>query len=317
MENKNQERELDLLDLIKIFWGFLKSYVFIPLAVVVKVCIKRWYFFFLAVVLGVGLSIVIPKFIVKENKAEVIVKNNVAISPSYIKEIEGLSQMNRGRLANILQLDQEVLNDLIAIKPHRVISSDSTLVNYMVDTDDLLNSTKNTSKYKMHSKMFAIEVLAKDTASLSVFADAVIDYLNERSSFSILNERRLSTMRSELKTFKNEIEILDSLRYIQYFTSDANQVVLGSSGETFNIKDKNQWIQSDLMNLKSRAIALETQLNSDTLAVEKVTALMISDMYNNHPIKKSPKYCIIFFVLAFLGVMFCEFKKDITEWLKK
>lgn len=315
MENKNQEKELDLLDLIAIFWNFLKSYFFKPLAALLKIAFKRWYVLLGAVLLGLVVSVVVPKCIIKKNKAEIILKNSVAISPSYIKEIEGLSEMNRSRLASILQLDEELLKNLVALKPHRVISSDSTLINYSVDVEDIM--TKDNSKYKIHPHMFALEVLASDTASLSIFADAVIDYLNERSSFSVLNERRLSVMRSELITFKNEIKILDSLRYIQYFTTDANQVVLGSSGETFNIKDRNQWIQSDLMNLKSRVIGLENKLSSDTLAVEKITALSISDIYNNHPLKTAPKYCVLLFVLALISVVLYEYKGKIVEWLKK
>jgi hypothetical protein len=59
------------------------------------------------------------------------------------------------------------------------------------------------------------------------------------------------------------------------------------------------------------------KLASDTLAVEKVTTLMISDMYNNHPIKTAPKYCVIFFILTFVLVLIYEYKGNIKEWLKK
>ena len=315
MENKNQEKELDLLDLIKIFWNLLEKYLFRPLAIVVKICFKRWKVFLGAIILGVVLSIVVPTCILKKNKADVILKNSVAISSSYIKEIEGLSEMNKGRLASILQLDEETIKKLVKLKPHKVISADSTLVNYVVDEKDNVGAEED--KFKIHPHMFALEVLAKDTVSLSILADAVIDYLNERSSFSLLNKRRLSVMRSELITFKNEIEVLDSLRYIQYFTNDANQVVLGTSGETFNIKDKNQWIQSDLMALKSRVIGIENKLANDTLAVEKVTSLTISDIYGNHPLRTAHKYCIVLFALSLLIVLLYEYKGNINDWLKK
>ena len=315
MENKNQEKELDLLDLIKICFGFFKDYILKPLAVLVKIAFKRWYILFAAVLIGVVVSVVVPKYIIKENKAELILKNNVSISSSYIKEVEVLSSMNRARLANLLQVEPEVLENLVALKPHMVISSDSSLINYMVDEQDIMKT--DNSKYRVHPSMFSIEILSKDTASLPIFAEAVIDYINERSSFSDLNTRRITTMRNELRTFKNEIQILDSLRYIQYFTNDANQVVLGTSGETFNIKDKNQWIQSDLMNLKSRVIGLETKLGSDTLAIDKVTTLSMSDVYNNHPFKTAPKYCIFLLVFSYILVLLYEFKGNIKEWLKK
>ena len=137
MENKNQEKELDLLDLLAIFWNFLKSYFFKPLCLVIKICFKRWYVLFAAVLLGIVMSIVVPKFIITKYNAEIILKNNVTISTSYIKEIEGLSEMNRGRLATILQLDNETLKSLVQLRPHRVISIDSTLINYTVDKEDV------------------------------------------------------------------------------------------------------------------------------------------------------------------------------------
>lgn len=315
MENNKQEKELDLLDLIKIFWNFSKSYVFKPIAIAIKIGLKRWYIFLVAILLGIALSIFVPNVIIKKNKAEVILKNNVSISSNYVKEIGVLSEMNKTRLATLLQLDDEVMDNLIKLKPHYVVTKDSTMVNYSIDKDDVMNSSKS-DKYRALSSLFALEVLAKDTAMLPILADAVINYLNERSSFSVLNNRRLSNMRSELVIFRKEIQVLDSLRYIQYFTSDANQVVLGSSGETFNIKDKNQWIQSDLIALKSKVVALEHTLNNDTLAVEELTALSISDVYDNHPFRTAPKYCIFFFILAFVFALYIEYKEEFKGWLK-
>jgi hypothetical protein len=124
-------------------------------------------------------------------------------------------------------------------------------------------------------------------------------------------------MRSELKTFKDEVKVLDSLRYISYFTNEANKVVLGTSGETFSINDKNQWIQKDLMLLKSKVINLEQTLKNDTLAVEQVTTLSISDIYENHPLKTAPKYAIVFFLLSYVMVICIEYKKNILDWIKK
>ena len=173
------------------------------------------------------------------------------------------------------------------------------------------------SEYKVHPNLFALEVLSKDTATLSTFSNAVLRYVNEKSSFAIINERRLSVMRSELETFRKEAEVLDSLRYIQYFTNDANQVILGTSGETFSIKDKNQWIQNDLMGLKSLVIKLEQTLSNDTLAVEPITTLSISDIYENHPIKTAPLYCVLLFIFTYVLLIFCEYKNEIKDWVKK
>lgn len=312
MENK--EKELDLLDLIKICWNLLVKYIFTPMAIVVKIGLKRWYILLIAIILGLLMSVIVPNVFFKENKSEIIVKNNVGGNPGLIKEIEALAFMNRDRLSELIEIDKETLSNLVAIKPHKVISKDSTFATYKVDSYDTYG--EYSEEYKVNPNLFALEVLSKDTSYLSVFTDAVLKYINEKSSFATINERRLSVMRSELKTFKDEVKVLDSLRYISYFTNEANKVVLGTSGETFSINDKNQWIQNDLMLLKSKVINLEQTLKNDTLAVEQVTTLSISDIYENHPLKTAPKYAIVFFLLSYVMVICLEYKKNILDWIK-
>lgn len=315
MEKQNQEKELDLLDLLNICWKFLVTYIFRPLMLVLKIGLRKWYILAISIILGLTISIVLPYVFVKKNRSEIIVENKVSRSSGVIKEIGVLATMNRDRLADLLDLDKEMLENLLEIKPHKVISKDSTFVTYEVDSYDIYE--EGNKEYRVHPNLFALEIISKDTAYLATFTDAVLKYLNEKSSFALVNERRLSVMRSELRTFANEIKVLDSLRYIQYFTNDANQVVLGTSGETFSIKDKNQWIQNDLMGLKSRVIRLEQTLISDTLAMEPITALSISDTYANHPKKTALKYSLILFVLTYFGLIFCEYKNEIKEWIKE
>lgn len=311
MENK----ELDLLDLIKICWNILVKYIFKPIALIIKLGFKRWYILLVAVILGISLSVIMPCVFVKKNKSEIILKNNVGGNPVIIKEIEVLASLNRDRLSELIEIDKETLKNLVEIKPHKIISKDSTFATYKVDSKDSYG--EYSEEYKVNPNLFALEVLSKDTSYLSVFTDAVLKYINEKSSFATINERRLSVMRSELKTFKDEVKVLDSLRYISYFTNEANKVVLGTSGETFSINDKNQWIQKDLMLLKSKVINLEQTLKNDTLAVEQVTTLSISDIYENHPLKTAPKYAIVFFLLSYVMVICLEYKKNILDWIKK
>lgn len=315
MENKNQEKELDLLDLLNICWKFFVNYIFNPFLKVVKIGLRGWKALLCAIIVGVVVSVVLPMVFSKKNKSEVILEINVAKSSSFIKDLEVLATMNRDRLSDLLEIDAETLKQLVTIKPHKVISKDSTFTSYKVDSNDIFDDVAK--EYKAHPELFALEIISKDTAYLAPFTDAVLKYLNEKSSFALVNERRLSVMRSELETFRKEAEVLDSLRYIQYFTNDANQVVLGTSGETFSIKDKNQWIQNDLMALKSRVIKLEQTLSNDTLAVEPITTLSISDIYENHPIKTAPLYCVLLFIFTYVLLIFCEYKNEIKDWVKK
>lgn len=315
MENKNQEKELDLLDIINACWLFAVKYFFNPLIVVIKLGFKKWYILFISVIVGCLLSIVIPQCLLKKEKAEILVQSYVSNSSAYIKEIESLSAMNRNRLSVLLDVDSIKMKDLVEVRSHFVYATDTLSRNYFVDKEDEFKETP--TDYTIIPNLFGLEVITKDTASLSYFTDAVLKYLNEKSSFAVMNNSRISIKRSELETFKNEAAVLDSLRYLKYFTNEANQVILGASGETFSMKDQNQWIQNDVIALKSRVIHLENQLKVDTLAVKGLTALTISDIYDNHPFKTFYKYVIICFLLTYLGIIVYTYRKNILQWLNK
>jgi hypothetical protein len=60
MENKNQEKELDLIDLINICWKFFVNYIVNPFLKVLKIGLRGWKALLCAIVVGVAISVILP-----------------------------------------------------------------------------------------------------------------------------------------------------------------------------------------------------------------------------------------------------------------
>ena len=58
---QKQEKELDLLDIIRLICGFLKKYFFYPMITVIKLGLRKWYFLLSAIIVGLVISFVMPK----------------------------------------------------------------------------------------------------------------------------------------------------------------------------------------------------------------------------------------------------------------
>ena len=97
-------------------------------------------------------AIVIPNYIVKRNKLEVMIRNNSSVSTAYIHEIETLSRLEPEKLSNLLELDKETLSNLVAVDMHRILVYDSLYVNTTIDYKD----------------EFAVENLEKQTQEILI-----------------------------------------------------------------------------------------------------------------------------------------------------
>lgn len=321
MENNKQEKELDLLDLIRAFWNFLVDFVFRPLGVIVKIGVRRWHILLISILVGIFFSIMIPNVLYKKHKSEIIVKNYVATSSAFMEELQTLSKMNRTDLSSLLDMeDVEGINNLIGFKPHYVIAYDTLLMNYTVDRDDeYIDKAMDEEDQLIHPTLFSLEVLAKDDSCLNYYTDAILKYLNTKSKFLVkMNENRLATYRQNLVTYKNEMKVLDSLRNLQYFTKDMNKVVLGISGETINLKDQNnKWIQEKIMFLKSEIVRIEQTLENESVVVEPLTSITTKEIYENHPFRTLHKYALFFFALSYICIIISEFRGNIREWINQ
>ena len=158
--NKEPEKELDLIDLIRICGSFVIKII----STLLKVGLKKWYILLGSVLLGVALSIIIPNYVIKRNRSEVFINNNASTSTRFISEIEAISALSRDTLSKMFDLDKEVANSLISIRAHRVLVYDKKYINTRVDKED--EYYKLEDGVLVHPNFFTVEMVSTDISSL-------------------------------------------------------------------------------------------------------------------------------------------------------
>ena len=77
LETENTQKELDLIDLIKICWGWFVSYIWKPFLTLFRFAIRKWWVVLLSALVGFGISYAISTFLPRY-VGTIIYENNVA-----------------------------------------------------------------------------------------------------------------------------------------------------------------------------------------------------------------------------------------------
>lgn len=312
---ENQERELDLLDIIKFISNAITKYILTPLSTIVKLGLRKWYVLLASVIVGVILSIVIPNYVVKRNKLEVMIRNNSSVSTAYIHEIETLSRLEPEKLSNLLELDKETLSNLVAVDMHRILVYDSLYVNTTIDYKDEFDKKKD---YLMiHPNMFVLELTCKDVESLETINNSILNFINYKSPFAVENAKRISSLNKELQSYKKEILVLDSIRSKKFLSENSkNQVSVNGFTELFSSEKKDsENIKNNIIELKQKIIVIEGILENNKTALELASTIKIIPIYSKGFLYTLAIYTITCFVLTYLAIILLVYRKNIIDWI--
>ena len=309
--NKEPEKELDLIDLIRICGSFVIKIV----STLLKVGLRKWYILLGSVLLGVALSIIIPNYVIKRNRSEVLINNNASTSTRFISEIEAISALSRDTLSKMFDLDKEVVNSLISIRAHRVLVYDKKYINTRVDKED--EYYKLEEGVLVHPNFFTVEMVSTDISSLEKLNTSLLSYLNYNSQFTEINAKRIKALNKELKAYKHEIAMLDSIRVKKYLSSESNQQMnYGGASEFFFARggDDDENIKNSIIELNNKIIRIEGILENDTLAVEQGSTIKLTSTYLDGYAKTLIIYVAVCFALAYILIFLYSYKNEISEW---
>lgn len=309
--NKEPEKELDLIDLIRICGSFVIKIV----STLLKVGLKKWYILLGSVLLGVALSIIIPNYVIKRNRSEVFINNNASTSTRFISEIEAISALSRDTLSKMFDLDKEVVNSLISIRAHRVLVYDKKYINTRVDKED--EYYKLEEGVLVHPNFFTVEMVSTDISSLEKLNISLLNYLNYNSQFTEINTNRIKALKKELNAYKHEVAMLDSIRVKKYLSSESNQQMnYGGASEFFFARggDDDENIKNSIIELNNKIIRIEGILENDTLAVEQGSTIKLTSTYLDGYAKTLIIYVAVCFALAYILIFLYSYKNEISEW---
>lgn len=302
METENTQRELDLIDLIKICWGWFVKFICKPCFFLFKFAIKKWWVILISAIVGFAISYCIstynPKYL-----GNVIYENNVGSSSDYVNSIRLLSRTTPEYMSEVLGIPIEEAIDIIGIAPHAIYYRDTLQTSYFVDMND-----DASMEYVAHQNRFAIEIKAYSKNAFEHLQDGFIRYYSNNPFFSKQMESRIKELDSSSKLAKDEAEKLDGLRV----KGSSSKGVMLSGGDLQPLMDPAA-ISREVVRLNELSVSTTNALEYNTDVVTVVSPLMVNKLPENFFVFTYKKWIAICVVVGLLLALCLSYRKKVYE----
>ncbi len=309
MENTKTEKELDLIDLIKIFWNWFKKRICIPLLFLFTFCIKKWQVGVIGVALGVAVSILFWQLF-PVYQGSMILVNNIADSSDFINNIKCFALTDPQYKSEALGIPVEEIIKIRKIKPHYLCYTDSLMTDYIIDFAD---DTTKTKVIPLQNK-FCIEVEAKDKSVFPLISDGIIKYLSGNSYYQRINNQRLAELKANIKIAETESTRLDSI-----MDKKGNDVLLGfsSAGNMMTSMVKPSEIVNEKLRLGNMILGASNVLTYQNEIVYISSSMQVYDQPKNFVLKTLPKTTILSILLCYAIALLIVYRENIKQFINK
>lgn len=325
---KNETREIDLLDLLQSiaksignFFVNIYNAIWWLIAFAIKKYIPLVVFLLIGTVLGIYSVIGSDK----GYKSYATIRTNAVRSYEMVDYFNNISKYLKQKknisfpiLHEKFGLDSLVLDKIQSFHAHFYVDywGDGTL-----DEIDFNNkhSIKDTINIR-DSLHLCLEVVLKDPNVFPEISPAINNFINQEKFLVAANNRRLNKIGSNLQLINTELEYLDSLQQVSYFSSgnDMAQLQMNSTRGFILGEKRQQLYHNDKNQLQSQKANLENEifLYSDIITVINdfpiVTEVQESDYYI---IIKNSIFSFLFGYILLLLIY--VFKKNYKRYLDK
>jgi len=310
MENENSTKELDLIDIIKICWGWFIKYIWCPFLFVLRFALKKWWVGAFAVIFGLGISYVVSEYFPKY-VGNVIFKNNVCKSSDFIHSVRLMSHSPAEYKAQVLGVDLKVAIAIKAIWGHQLCYSDSLQSGYDIDITDKLVSAGR----ECVPDMFDVEIITDDKAVFDDVQNALLNYFNSSDFFVNQNKQRFDALSSSLSSTNSEIHKLDSIR-----KAENGAVVTAQSsivnGQAVSTVLNPTVISQEIMRLNEVSTSLSSVINYSPDIVEVVSPIKYNCAPINHISYIWSKYVIMSLAVFYIIALIVVYRKNVLAFIK-
>lgn len=310
MENENSTKELDLIDIIKICWGWFVKFIWEPFIFVLKFVFKKWWVGVLAVAVGLTISFIdssqFPKY-----TGIVVFKNNVCSSSDFVTNIRYFSHTPIQYKIDVMGADPQIIGKVRAVWGHLVCYTDTLHTGYIVDIAD----NKVGEGLEIVPNMFAVEISAKSVDVFDDFQNGLVRLFNSSEYFSTQNNLRINKLQHSLEITESESFKLDSVRNNlkgSVITSSNNIV----NGQNVSTVLNPTVISKEIIRLNESASSIRNDLTYSASVVDVLSPIK----YNNEPDnfymytwKSHVAWCLlVFYIFALLVV----YRKQVLSFIK-
>jgi hypothetical protein len=323
LENKNQKRPNDEIDLLELFnkmgkgikrlfiniWDiFLKVTVFL---------IKKSPYLIAFIILGFLVAFLKFKTSDRFFSSDMILRSNSVANADMIAHINKLhfygEEDNKQALAQSLDLDSAEVENLVYIEAFWIIDINRDGIPDLVDNKNKYD--QDTTVTHMSSR-FDIRVKTLQPQSLDKVRDGILYHINTNLFFEKINRIRLVQLRERIAKTETELSELDSLQNYKYF--EERQKGKFSEGQmVFLSEQETKLFHGSVFELYQSKQNLDRELDIYSEIVTVLDDFTPPAQPENSYLDIAKTWVILFFVLGLVFVVTLSFRKELISVYRK
>ena len=318
MSVEQENKELDLIDILKVFGNWIgKGFQSIGsfFVWVLKFSIKNWSILVVSVAIGVALSFYFsqPKF--SKYDGVIVMENNLGSSAEFVTAIQSLASSLDPYAANALfstrfGISSELGQKVLKLEPFYIYSNEKQGLYNVIDEN------KQFVDLKPIQNKFAVLIKTNDRTAFALLKNALRTYFDTDVYFKAANNARMVSLYAQKLALTKEIEGLDSLKNLEYFGSNSKSKNLKMEGALLIGETNTQLYHTNILEMSDQLqeIKNEIMLRNNVLTVS-------SDFTIQPPHNGRVKYGLLFaagfFVLGFLIALAVRYGKNVKAFVNK
>jgi len=317
-QNTPNQDEIDLVTLFSKLGEFIKKAFLGLFNLIISILIfllRKWYYFFIAVVLTVVTAIAINKSVDSYYSTDLVLRSNATDNQTIMASLDKLG--GYAREGNYTTLSNE-LN--ISMEEASAIKDLETYWFYDIGDDGIYDGIDIEKRYLSDTNVvkvedeFVVRATIYDPEFLKDIESGLVRYLESNPLFDAINKQRLSDLQGKISQTQYEIEKLDSLQKREYYTNpdDLRQ----KDGQIiFTSERPVQTYHTDMFRLLSLKQNYEKELSIYPDVVTVVEGFSSPVKPENGTINYAKKAVWFYLGLALLLAVIITFRKKI--WISK
>jgi len=323
LENKNQPRANDEIDLLELFNKMGKGIkrLFINIW---DIFLKVTVFFirkspYLIAFIILGFLVALLKFNTSDRfyTSDMILRSNSVSNADMIAHINKLhfygQEDNMPALAKSLNLDSSEVANLVDIQAFWIIDRNRDGIPDLVD--DRNRYDQDTSVTHMSSR-FDVRVKAKQLQDLDTIRQGILHHINTNQFFEKINTIRLIQLRERIAKTATELSELDSLQNYKYF--EERQKGEFSEGQmVFLNEPETKLYHGSVFELYGSKQSLDRELDIYSDIVTVLDNFTPPAQPENSYLSIAKTWVIICFLLGLIIVVVLSFRKELISVYRK
>ena len=321
MEENNSTKEINLLQLISLFFDWLKKLgksILNIFGYLLRLLFRQKIALIIILIICFGISQYMARKSERVYKAEsmaMIYGSDAQTARQVCKQLENSSPTNKLiSLATKLSLPDSVAKNVVGISSYYVIDFMKDSVADMVDFNDN-HSLKDTVNVRMRDRVY-LQVLTKNIAQLPKVQTALLNYFNNNEILKSQFDIKKNELIQEIQICNTESHRIDSLAKVSYF-KDSNSQLRFDKDKLLLGQQTKQLFYGELLRLQELKAHSEVKLSNYIQPVVLPTGLIVSPKPINGRMKYGMYSIEIGFAISLLLAGLIENLKKIITYLKK